>query len=72
MVNPELLEADTHTFIGTVASWNGSYGVLLTDSGVRLHFMADEKSKVEQGMRIAISARKFKPLYRAVSLKLAP
>lgn len=71
VVHPDLLESETQIFTGTVQSWNGSYGLLLTDSGVRVHFMADDQSKIQDGMRLTVSARRFKPLYRAVSLQRA-
>ena len=64
MDDPDPFEPGTHVFIGTIRTWGSNYGELVTDSGVTIPLVTQGHSPIPQGVRITISARKYRPLYR--------
>jgi hypothetical protein len=61
----ELFEPGTQIFTGTVRSWSGSFGELVTDSGLAVIFVLQGQPQPHIGERITISARRFRPVYQA-------
>lgn len=61
----DLFEPGTQIFTGTVRSWSGSFGELVTDSGLAVIFVLQGQPQPHIGERITISARRFRPVYQA-------
>jgi hypothetical protein len=67
MDDPDPFELGTYEFTGVVKSWRGSYGELVTDSGVAVLFVTQGYESIPEGMRITVVARKFRPRYKIES-----
>jgi hypothetical protein len=64
----DLFEPGTQVFTGTVRSWSGAFGELVTDSGLSVIFVVQGQAQPQVGERITISARKYRPVYHAASV----
>jgi hypothetical protein len=64
----DLFEPGSHVFTGTVRSWSGSYGELVTDSGLSVIFVVQGQPQPLIGERITIKTRRYRPVHHAVSV----
>lgn len=67
MSEQDILEPGTHVFSGTIKSWNGQSGELVTDSGLTVVFVTDGKPVAPVGSRVTLSTRRFRPRYYVVN-----
>jgi len=64
----DLFEPGTQVFTGVVRSWSGSFGELVTDSGLAVIFVVQGQLQPQVGERITISARRYRPVYQATTV----
>lgn len=64
----DLFEPGAHVFTGTVRSWSGAFGELVTDSGLTVLFVVQGIPQPAVGSRITISTRRYRPIYHAQSV----
>lgn len=67
----DLFEPGTQVFTGVIRSWNGAFGVLVTDSGLSVIIVVQGQPQPPIGERITISARRYRPVYHAASISKA-
>lgn len=64
----DLFEPGTQVFTGTVRSWSGGFGELVTDSGLSVIFVVQGQPQPQIGERITISTRRYRPVYHAATV----
>jgi len=64
-----LFEPGTHSFSGTVKSWQNGFAEIITDSGISIPLVAEGQPPLPEGTRITFSARKYRPLYQMLDVK---
>ncbi len=67
----DLFEPGTQVFTGVVRSWTGAFGELVTDSGLSVIFVVQDRPQPLVGERITISARRYRPIYHAATVTRA-
>lgn len=64
MDEPDPFEPGDHVFTGTVKTWRGTYGELLTDSGVTVPLLTQGQPQVPEGARVTLVTRKLRPRFQ--------
>lgn len=67
----DLFEPGTQIFTGVIRSWSGSFGELVTDSGLSVIIVVQGQAQPPIGERVTISARRYRPVYHAASISKA-